>query len=420
MKVRELQLTNYRRFDESPAFQFGEQFTVIAGVNGRGKTSILDGLAILLGRLLPHISPARSGYRPISPSDIHQEMPSAKFSMKVNCAGHPIDYHIDYERNGRKLIPKKLPTSLKNAVRTAYGDPHRADDSSPLAVYYTTDRAWYRHPKTLLTQLPRGQSAAYTGALLNRTVNFREFMSRFRARIALAVERGRENPNYLGDQAIEAISTALTTFLGDFTNLRIQENPLRLMVDKNGIPLDLTQLSDGERSFLALICDLGRRLSLANPLLRNPLHGAGVVIIDELELHLHPNWQREVVDNLRNTFPNIQFIATTHSPFVVQSLRSGAELIMLDGHPTAELGNKGIEEIARGLMGVPRPDVSERYEDMKEAALSYLELLEEAAGSPAGKLEAYKQRLAEGIGPYADNPAFQAFLEMKRAAKLGE
>jgi predicted ATP-binding protein involved in virulence len=420
MKVRELQFTNYRRFDESPTFQFGEQFTVIAGVNGRGKTSILDGLAILLGRLLPHISPARSGYRSISPSDIHQEMPSAKLSMKVNCAGYPIDYHIDYEREGHKLIPKKLPKSLKNAVRTAYSDHLLAGDSAPLAVYYTTDRAWYRHPKSLTTQLRRGQSAAYAGALLNRTVNFREFMSRYRARIALAVERSRNNPNYLGDRAVEAISTAVTTFLGGFTNLRIQENPLRLMVDKNGVPLDLTQLSDGERSFLALICDLGRRLSLANPELENPLHGAGVVIIDELELHLHPNWQREVVDNLRSTFPNIQFIATTHSPFVVQSLRSGAELIMLDGHPTAELGNKGIEEIARGLMGVPRPDVSERYEDMKEAALRYLELLEEAAGSPAEKLEAYKQRLAEGIGPYADNPAFQAFLEMKRAAKLGE
>ena len=68
MRIRELQLFNYRPFAESEVFQFGEHFTVIAGVNGKGKTTILDGLALLLGRLLPHISPARSGYRSISPS----------------------------------------------------------------------------------------------------------------------------------------------------------------------------------------------------------------------------------------------------------------------------------------------------------------------------------------------------------------
>ena len=89
-----------------------------------------------------------------------------------------------------------------------------------------------------------------------------------------------------------------------------------MLVDKHGVSLDLSQLSDGERSFLAMICDLGRRLAMANPdrqVLSDPLHGAGVVLIDELELHLHPKWQREVRQKLRKTFPNIQFIATTHS-----------------------------------------------------------------------------------------------------------
>ena len=119
-----------------------------------------------------------------------------------------------------------------------------------------------------------------------------------------------------------SISNAITTFLGGFENLRVQEEPLRLLVDKAGVALDLSQLSDGERSFLAMVCDLGRRLTLANPLLANPLHGSGVVLIDELELHLHPKWQREVTAKLRKTFPNIQFIATTHSPFVIQALQT--------------------------------------------------------------------------------------------------
>jgi uncharacterized protein with NRDE domain len=93
---------------------------------------------------------------------------------------------------------------------------------------------------------------------------------------------------------------------------------------------------------------------------------------------------------------------------------------MLDGQPTAQLANKSIEEIAQGIMGVANPQVAARYEEMKNVAKNYLETLEEAAISPEEKLEAFKQHLASSIAPYADNPAFQAILEMKRAVKLGE
>lgn len=431
MKIRELQLINYRAFGEHPPFQFSDQFTVIAGNNGRGKTSILDSIALTLGRLIPQISIGKSGYPPILPKDVHKEAEFSLLKLKVICGDYPINFELRYDRETKKIRSNNLTAKVKQAIKDSYWDSMKIPAGgekplqaryliAPIAVYYTTNRAGYSLPKKLPREVPRGQAAAYAGALRNRTVNFKDFMTRFRAQIALDEERYCVNLCHLGTRAVEAITAALYSVLDGFSGLRVEENPLRLMIDKGETALDLTQLSDGERSFLALICDLGRRLALANPMLDNPLHGPGVVLIDELELHMHPKWQREVVDKLRQAFPKIQFIATTHSPFVVQSLQSGAELILLDGHPTAELGNKGIEEIARGLMGVPRPDVSERYEDMKEAARDYLELLEEAAGAPEDRLEIYKQQLAEGIAPYAANPAFQAFLEMKRIAKLGE
>lgn len=93
---------------------------------------------------------------------------------------------------------------------------------------------------------------------------------------------------------------------------------------------------------------------------------------------------------------------------------------MLDGQPVAELGNKPIEEIARGIMGVANPQVSARYEEMTEVARHYLENLERARLTPAKKLDKLKQKLEESIAPYADNPAYQAFLRMKRVAELGE
>jgi len=189
----------------------------------------------------------------------------------------------------------------------------------------------------------------------------------------------------------------------------------------NGEHQPFMNLSDGQRCMLAVVGDLAQKAATLNPHLGEGVlvQTPGVVLIDELDLHLHPTWQRHVIEDLRATFPRIQFVCTTHSPFLIQSLRSGDELVMLDGQPTAQLADLSIEEIARGIQGVQDTRVGARYAEMKTVAKHYLETLEEATTAPAEKLADYKQRLADDIAPYADNPAFQAFLEMKRAARLG-
>jgi predicted ATP-binding protein involved in virulence len=417
MKIRELTLRGYRGYAAPQSFHFAEHFTVVAGINGRGKTALLDALALLCSRLLPLISPARSGYRSIHVSEVNQSSPSAELDMKVNCANIPLEYKVTYDRERRQTSSTKLPEVVRREVRRAYGDLNRADDAAALAVYYTTDRAGYRLPKKLPTQVPRGQAAAYAGALLNRTVNFRDFMARYRSSVVLDREERRDNPGFIGDRAVAAISRGLSTFLGGFENLRVEDEPLRLLIDKAGVGLDLSQLSDGERSFVALISDLGRRLALANPMLENPLHGAGVVLIDELELHLHPKWQREVREKLRTTFPNIQFITTTHSPFVIQSLRPG-ELINLDPDELGEYADKSIEDIAENVMGVELPQKSERYLQMVGAAKTYFRLLREPKPD-AATIDAAEQRLNELAAPFSDDPAFQALLRVERETWRG-
>ena len=416
MMIRELTLRNYRVFAEPPPFKFADQFTVVAGINGRGKTAILDGLALLCSRFLPLVSPSQSRYRTITTSDVHRGRRSAELGMSLNCAGIPIEYKLTCTctRKGQLIKTTSLSSAVKRAVRNVYSNQTPTENESPLAVYYTTDRAGYRLPRTLPRTVPRGQAAAHLGALFNRTVNFRDFMARFRSAVAIGRTERDGNPNYLGDRAVEAISHALTTFLDGFENLRVQEEPLRLLVDKAGVTLDLSQLSDGERSFLAMICDLGRRLALANPMLDKPLHGAGVVLIDELELHLHPTWQREASEKLRKTFPNVQFIATTHSPFVIQALRPG-ELINLDPDEFAEYSDKSIEDIAENVMGVELPQKSERYLKMIQAAEDYFRLIR-AVGKNSAELAAAEQRLSELSLPFSDDPAFQALLRLEREA----
>ena len=415
MRIRELTLRNYRAFAEPPPFKFADRFTVVAGINGRGKTALLDGLALLCSRFLPLVSPSQGRYRTITPSDVHLETVSAELAMKVNCAGIPLEYNFAYDKRRRLAKTTKLSPRVRREVRSAYGRPSRTDYESPLAVYYTTDRAGYHLPRTLPTQVPRGQAAAYLGALFNRTVDFRDFMARYRSAVQVErTERG-QNPNYLGDGAVTAISKALTTFLGGFENLRVQEQPLRLLVDKAGVALDLSQLSEGERSFLAMICDLGRRLALANPRIEKPLHGRGVVLIDELELHLHPTWQREVSEKLRETFPNIQFIATTHSPFVIQALRPG-ELINLDPDEFAEYADKSIEDISENVMGVELPQKSERYRKMMSVAEEYFGLVRNP-NALSKDIKSVEDRLNILSEPFSDDPAFQALLKLERKTR---
>lgn len=125
------------------------------------------------------------------------------------------------------------------------------------------------------------------------------------------------------DQAssiLNSVTQAIYSFMPEFDNLRIGREPLAMLVDKDNITLDILQLSQGEKSLLALVADIARRLVLLNPSLEKPLLGNGIVLIDEIDLHLHPAWQQTVIPNLLNTFPNIQFIITTHSPQVLTTV----------------------------------------------------------------------------------------------------
>ncbi len=412
MQIKELYLKNYRAFAESPAFNFGDRFTVIAGVNGKGKTAILDGIALLLSHVLPAISQAPRAFRRLVPSQIHSDAAGAELAVRLDCAGIPIDYILSYDRRRGRTATTQISRPLREAVWHAYRELEHAEGAAPLVVYYTPDRARFRLPRKLSTELPHGQALAYVGALSNRTVNFNDFMGRYRASVILPNEERQANPNFFGDRVVTAISRILGTFLPGFTNLRVEENPLQLLVDKEGMPLDPTQLSDGERSFLAIVCDLCRRLALANRMLDNPLYGAGVVLIDELELHLHPTWQLEVVEKLRRTFPRIQFIVTTHSPFIVQTAREG-EVIKLGGELAVEPAGRTLEEVARLVMDVTNTKRSPHYQHMLDTARRYLDLVEEAKTAGPDRRGDIQQELISILAPFTDNPAYTALLERK-------
>ena len=132
-------------------------------------------------------------------------------------------------------------------------------------------------------------------------------------------------------QVTNHVTKAIYKSMPDFKKLRIQYNPLDMLIDKKEITLSVLQLSQGEKSLLALVGDIARRLVLLNPSLDDPLKGNGIVLIDEIDLHLHPKWQQTIIPNLLNTFPNVQFIITTHSPLVLTTVHHTCIRILKDG-----------------------------------------------------------------------------------------
>jgi len=123
-------------------------------------------------------------------------------------------------------------------------------------------------------------------------------------------------------QELQVVAKAIENFLPEYTHLRIKRTPYpHMLINKGGESFNLDQLSDGEKNLIALVGDIARRLAIGNPHKKNPLEGEGIILIDELDLHLHPSWQRLVIPKLLDTFPHCQFFISTHSPQIISHVK---------------------------------------------------------------------------------------------------
>lgn len=420
----QLEVANYRGLstkseDETKPVKllpFDEQFNVIVGINGIGKSSVLDMVALLLSRILPLTTPARNSKQKFTLTDVRSGGKSLTARMWLEFEGKKLSYSIADAFEPKRKIVEDLDTEIIRLISEIYQS--RDVDSwtgAPIALYYSIDRGVYR-PVRKPQKTPYGRAAAYLNALKMKGVNYPFMVSWLQTRQVLAKEDDAKSARLL-----KVINQALTRFLPAFGNLEAANDPPRLFIKKDGVRLDVAQLSHGERSFIAMVTDIAVRLALANPETNDPLSdGKGIVLIDELDLHLHPKWQRGIVEHLKKTFKNIQFITTSHSPFIIQTLKAG-QLINLDPDEIPdEYVDKSIEDIAETVMGIEMPQKSERYIEMMKVAEEYFRILRsEKAATPEEK-ERVKEKLDELSAPFSDDPAYIALLKLERETQLGE
>ena len=144
----------------------------------------------------------------------------------------------------------------------------------------------------------------------------------------------------------------------------------------------------------------------------------GLVLIDEIDVHLHPKWQRQVVRDLKDTFPKIQFVCTSHSPFVIQSLDAG-ELRTLDpgGPQLLEYANRSIEDIAEEIQGVDVPQQSLRAAELAEATERYFSLLRSRSDQTDDELRGAEAAYREAAKRYSASPGLSAILALEALAR---
>jgi predicted ATP-binding protein involved in virulence len=252
-------------------------------------------------------------------------------------------------------------------------------------------------------------------SFLDTSFGFEDFFQWFRNREDIENEYMRDNPIYR-DLQLGSVREAIYKLIPNFQELRVRRSPLRMTVIKENQELLLDQLSDGEKCLLAMVGDLARRLAIANPGLSDPLQGTGVVLIDEIELHLHPGWQYEIIPALTRTFPNCQFIVTTHSPIVLSQVKPEGIFCLekRDGkviayHPDSSYGRDS-NRILEDLMGVP-----ERPQVFKDRLRELFRFIDEGNLDKAKELQ---HQLEESIG--SDEPEFaRADVLIRRQEILG-
>jgi len=351
IKLDSIKLKNYKGFS-ALELNLDEKLTVIAGVNGAGKSSILDALAMMLSWVVSRVKNANGSGKYIQPADIHNGKKHAFVSVSTNDSNSwtlsktQQGYTKALESSDLRYV-SEIAKYLQNVITNT-----DACCSIPVFVYYPVHRSVLDIPVRIRTRHDFSLLEAYDEAL-TKGANFRHFFEWFRIREDLENENYRstlEDKKFIGDKELNAVRNALEKFMPNFKEFRVQRNPLAMVVMKHGKKVRVDQLSDGEKCMMALVGDLARRLAIANPILDNPLEGDGIVLIDELELHLHPNWQRRSIRQLKEVFPNCQFIISTHSPQILGEVE-GRQLRILKRLESGEV-QINIPEQSYGLTSI--------------------------------------------------------------------
>jgi len=355
MKINKIEIKNFKLFSEQE-FIFNPAFNLLIGINGSGKTSLLRAIAVALGGWAHAYIKDENNIRPILVEEIREIQIDNRFdkskltsikaygtSKIIDRYGHKKNVQANWIRTREEgkdetitdgsIQYESYPLNFGNLGNDILEFIEKGNSFDlPLIAFYECDRLWLAKnelnieasAKTKYSRFEPYVDCFHTGA------NHQAIGEWLLKHELVSMQQNEETP------VLQSIRRAAIAALENCTGLKFDFEQSRVRVEfEDNITIPFEHLSDGQRTILGLFCDIARRAAILNPHLGGDASSEtkGVILIDELDLHLHPKWQRRIIEDLRRVFPNIQFICTTHSPFLIQSLRTSEELIMLDGEP---------------------------------------------------------------------------------------
>ena len=369
MKINKLRVENFRGFSEI-SFEFHPSFNLLVGENASGKTSVLDALSVAAGSWFLGIGGHDT--RHIQDGDIRRMSVRGgetttlepQFPVVVEAEGmiegfshgkDPIRWSRNIEKSGGRTQYKKAG-AIKKMASEAESKVQRGENILlPLIAYYGAGRLWVAAKdmeggETDKVAPPPSRLDGYKTSIDPR-ISFSSLFRWLANEKYVALERTSER------QVFRIVKEAMRSCMEGCINLDYEVAEKTLIVTmERGERLPYHLLSDGQRSMLALVADIAIKAAVLNPQLEDLVLSEtdGIVLIDELDLHLHPRWQRHVVSDLKRTFPKIQFFASSHSPQVIGETPHD-EIILLrkDGtwsRPDSSIGLHA-NEVLREIMG---------------------------------------------------------------------
>ena len=377
MSIDTMHLQNYRCFEDIEV-KFNKDYTIFVGVNGTGKTSVLDGIAIGLSGFI----------KSLSGTDIKR---TTKYDARISTfySGKRLqtvsNFPVSVETNAtidskvltwRRIISSeggRISSNKDDMIETlAYIMHEDVNEGNinvilPVIVYYGTDRLRNLNviKNSINAEVTINRLNGYDSCL-SSAIDYKLFTNWFEEMTLIELQTGEKVPEL--DVVKSAIQDSYGILMGDKEACKIdyqvksKEIEISRLVNGNTEIIPIRMLSDGMRSVLVMVGDIAYRMATLNPDLSENItkDTPGVVIIDEIDMHLHPTWQRRIIQALRTVFPRIQLITTTHAPSVINTVTSD-HLRVLSGYKvdniTTETYGKDNNGIVKSVMKVnERPD----------------------------------------------------------------
>ena len=436
--LKDIELFHFRKF-ENVTYELNPRMNVIIGKNASGKTAILEAATVILGAYLTAFKeyvPSRFGHN-ISDSDVLKktlkQVKNVAVTATVQQFPCKISSHFIWDKSLKKCVRslekaggrtkfigknpmREVVEGWEKAIREADGSD--AGQIYPLVLYLSSARLWNENRTGEMDRIP-GRTDAYQRCLDPKRGNQTPFeYIKLLGNLASEENDGKPLPAY--EVIMDAVKYSLKEELEPGQQVLYSSRYGEIAVkNSDGTVINFSALSDGYRNVIKIVTDIATKMCILNPYLEKDTLRLtpGIVVIDELDLSLHPTWQRRIVRILKELFPKVQFICATHSPFIIQSLEPG-ELIALDTILDEEYSGQSIEDIAEDIMDVPIVQYSEKKVKMYQAADAYFKALKGASSEE--ELQALKEKLDALSAEYSDNPAYNAWMQQKYLEKRAE